>query len=357
MKRSVFYYLNRFLRDKVDYTIQPERAWARPTNVWLETNKLCNLKCQMCARELETRFHAGGDSSEEVFRQAGGFFRVADTVTLYGWNEPLLDKKLFEKIEKARKAGANVHFNTNGTLLTEDKAERLIDLKVSDIGISLDGATRETFEQIRVGADFEKIKQNVRGMVALKEKKKAFFPYMHIVFCALGPNIEELPRMPKVAREVGLGRIDVTDTVFYKPDMVEKLGYDPEKLLARVEEAKQRGRQLGVEVRYWPYDNEAYLKRVFPEKVRQEPGERLDRCLCHELYKTMIVLANGDVVPCHFQWGEKAGSIRQQSLEEIWNGSVFRKLRRDIRQGQPPPVCRRCPYLKKPGDRPGVDVL
>jgi len=350
VKRSFRYYLNRFFKQRVDYSWQPERAWSMPSDYWLETGKVCNLRCQMCARELETRFHAGEDLQDRVFDLAEPYFQVANTVILYGWNEPLLDKRLFEKIERARRAGANVHFNTNATLLTEEAGEKLIDLGVTDIGVSLDGATKETYERIRIGANFERVLENIQRMVELKQRRKSFLPYLHLVFCVLKPNLDELPRMPALARRLGLPRIDVTDTVFYKPEMIAEFGYSPEALDRRLSEARAEGEKEGVQISYWPYDSQAFLKRISGETC----GEKFDRRLCHELYKTMLVLANGDVVPCCFQWGEKAGNLKEQSVREVWNGPYMRDLRRRIRQGDPPPVCHDCPYLKKPGDPPGI---
>lgn len=350
MKRSFRYLLNQWRRKYLDHVFQPARAFSKPTQMWLETNKLCNIRCRMCARELEERFHAGEDHQERIFDLATPFFETADRVILYGWNEPLMDKRIMEKIETARRAGASIHFNTNATLLTEQVAERLVAIPVTDLGISIDGATRETFEKIRLGADFDKIKKNVKYLTELKKQRNAFYPYVHLVFCALKPNIDELPLMPALAKELGLPRIDVTDTVFYKKEFIEEFGYEPEHLQQRLQEAQQAGEKLGVEVSYWSYDNEAYLKRMKAQGNPVQAPAKGERRICYEVYRTMIILANGEVVPCHFQWGSSAGNVVEQSIEQVWNGEFFQNLRRQIRSGQPPPVCEKCMYLKRPGD-------
>ena len=352
MKRSLRHRINQWIKNQVDYRFQGDKARSKPTDIWMETGKQCNLRCQMCARELENRFHAGEDLQDQVFSKAEAYLELANTVILYGWNEPLMDKKLFTKIAKAREAGANVHFNTNATLLTEEAASKLIELGVTDMGISLDGATKETYERIRVGAKFEKVVENVQRMVQLKQEKNSFLPYMHLVFCVMRPNLDELPQMPALAKRLGLPRIDVSDTVFYNQEMAAEFSYDPKLLEQRLAEAMEEGRKEGIEVSYWPYDNTAYL--LNSGQIPDECDTKFGRRLCHEIYKTLLVLSNGDVVPCHFMWGKKAGNLKEHSIEQVWNGEFMRDLRRQIREGDPPAVCHECPYFKYPGDKPGI---
>ena len=344
-RRGWKYRINRWKKNVLDRRLQPGRAWSRPSQIWMETHSRCNLKCPMCARELEERFHAGEDISDEVFEKAAPFFETADTVILYGWNEPLMDRRLADRMRMIAAKGARIHFNTNATLLDDQWARTLIDIPVTDIGLSFDGATRQTYESIRVGADFKKVKANIRHFVDLKEEREAHLPFLHLVYCVLRDNIDEIPRMPALLEELGVPRVDVTDTVFYSREMKERFGYDPDLLKKKVEEARAEAEKLGVEVSYWPYDQDAYLKRQ--DSTGEERTDKAGRYFCPELYKTLIILSNGEMVPCHFQWGEKAGNIHEQSFEQIWNNEFMQDMRQRLRQGQPPEVCRKCCYLQK----------
>jgi len=348
MKRSFRYHINRWLKRHIDLVFQPARAWSKPNRLWLETDRLCNLNCRMCARRMEDRFHAGENLQEEVFRLAKPYFEMCDVVQLFGWNEPLMDKDIIEKIRSAAVAGAKVHFNTNATLLTEEIAEKLIDIPVTDLGVSIDGATKETYEYLRVGANFEQVKENVKRLTALKAKRGVRFPEMHLVFCALNRNLDEVAMMPALARELDVLRVDLTDSIFFTREMAEEFGYAQADFLAAVEEARKAAEKLGVEILHVPYDSDSYLELVADEPASPD-DDVIGRRMCSEVYTTMIILANGNVVPCCFQFGRPVGNIKNQSIAAIWNGEGFRNLRRLIREGRPPPVCRTCPCLKHPG--------
>ena len=67
-------------------------------------------------------------------------FRVR-SVCLNNCNEPLLDSLLIERIRYAKNRGLEVNFTSNGTLLTEDKIEALLDSGIDGVNFSFDGAT------------------------------------------------------------------------------------------------------------------------------------------------------------------------------------------------------------------------
>ena len=62
---------------------------------------------------------------------------------------------------KAR--GTYVLFNSNGILLNAKRAQELIDAGLDEYRLSMDGATRETYSQVRGVDAFEKIWSNVRA--------------------------------------------------------------------------------------------------------------------------------------------------------------------------------------------------
>ena len=88
-----------------------------------------------------------------------------------GGGEPLLHPDLAEWIAEAKQAGCRAGFLTNGSLLDEATASRMIRAGVDWIALSADGARAETFENIRKGASFEAFCENVRRLTGMRMGK------------------------------------------------------------------------------------------------------------------------------------------------------------------------------------------
>jgi hypothetical protein len=92
-------------------------------------------------------------------------------VSLQGWGEPLLDKTLAGKIKTAKDLGfKGVGFATNCTELDEDVSKKLLEAGLDTILCGIDGIDKETHEGIRIGTNFERIVENVKRFIGLRNK-------------------------------------------------------------------------------------------------------------------------------------------------------------------------------------------
>ncbi len=64
---------------------------------------------------------------------------------LIGLGEPLLDSKIFDRVEFCERHNISTLLSTNGTLLTEELSERLLASSLTHMTLSFDGATKESF--------------------------------------------------------------------------------------------------------------------------------------------------------------------------------------------------------------------
>ncbi len=140
-----------------------------PYEFHIELTNHCNLNCKMCARPSMTR--TKGFMTNEMFK------RIIDEITekmpyayihYYGIGEPLVDKRLFEKLEYARSKNiVNSVLFTNGQLLdVKDNLERLANSGVAVLGVDLDGFTEEVYSRIRVGGKFSLAKSGIEKLYA-----------------------------------------------------------------------------------------------------------------------------------------------------------------------------------------------
>ena len=143
-----------------------------PVEYIVETTAKCNLYCPMCPRE--THKQPKEDMADEIFtrlvRESG---RSAEHMMLIGLGEPLLDPKIFDRIEYCARHLVSTLLSTNGTLLDEESAERLLASSLAHITLSFDGSTKESFEYYRKGARFDKVRDNFVRFARRKHELRA----------------------------------------------------------------------------------------------------------------------------------------------------------------------------------------
>lgn len=254
-----------------------------PTMVNIEPTNKCNLKCVMCPRDEMER--SLGTMSMDTFR------KVADEcaemgvnlITLNGYGEPFISDNIFEMIDYAMRIGLQVKINTNGHYLNEKNVNRLLMSPPTHLSISLDGATKETYEKVRIRGNFERVMKNLETLLELRR---------------LNPH-----STMKVSLQII--RMDETE----------------EEIEQFKSEWKDRVDEISIpNVHNWG--------GVFKESGAL--GEQnLNRFPCRELWRTMMVFCDGSTSICCavFDDNMNMGNIAQKSLKEIWKGSDYQKLR------------------------------
>ena len=97
-----------------------------------------------------------------------------EKVMLYLDGEPLMDKKLPERIRRMKEAGVKtVNIASNAGLLDEKLGKALIDAGLDEVFISIDSLKKDVYEEIRVRLDFDTVYQNTVNFIALRDKMKS----------------------------------------------------------------------------------------------------------------------------------------------------------------------------------------
>ena len=158
-KNSADHYLadTRQILNKIDLDTTPKKL-AQPRSALIEITNACNLNCLMCSTQLSER--DAGIMSPEVFKRIVEELKVVgiSSAGLHTVGETFVYKDLETLFAIAEKLDFRIWISTNAQF--PERIEPLYDRfpKVfNDIRISIDGATRETFEHIRVGGSFDKV--------------------------------------------------------------------------------------------------------------------------------------------------------------------------------------------------------
>ncbi len=282
------------------YLFRRDKLNGLPVEHIVETTAKCNLYCPMCPRE--THPQPKEDMPAAVFdalvRDAAG---SAEHMMLIGLGEPLLDPLIFDRIRQCARHGIGTLLSTNGTLLDDEAAGRLLDTPLDHITFSFDGATKESFERYRKGARFEKVRDNFLRFARRKKKER-------------GSKLQIVVQMVQLE-----GNTDETEEF----------------------------------LRFWkavPGVDQVRLKQDETNLMRPEAGHAASdwKYPCHYLWRgPLYIKHNGDVYPCCQSYmldGAPIGRVGEQSLEQIWNSPEMRRMRRLHLAGRAGEIdiCSRC---------------
>src|SRR6266849_3966692 len=162
--------------------------------------------------------------------------------------EPLMNKDLFRLIAYTKAHGAAAAVTSNGTLLSRDFAERLVDAGLDLLTISLHGATKVTAERIMRGADFDHVLENLRTLRQVKSDRRVSHPLVQINFVGQRLNIEELPQFVSLAASLDIRIIHFVHLLdgAAEVDAASSLVHYPELLARNVKLALDVARREGV---------------------------------------------------------------------------------------------------------------
>ena len=140
-----------------------------PVVVWNST-KTCNLKCRHCYMESDSRKYNNELTTDEAKKFINDLADFKVPVLLFSGGEPLIRPDFFELAEYAASRDVRPTLSTNGTLITREVAQRIKDIGIGYVGISLDGL-REVNDKFRgVDGAYEKAMKGIENCVAVGQR-------------------------------------------------------------------------------------------------------------------------------------------------------------------------------------------
>ena len=322
-----------------------------PRFIQIEPVGQCNLRCRMCPIQYRSDGAPGQPRAfidEALFRELIDQFEGAEELQLQGLGEPMLHPRFFHMVRYASGRGLRVSTNTNLTVLTEAGAEECVRSGLHTLHVSLDGATAETYQAIRLRARFERVLRNLRRLMQARERLHGNLPHVRLVAVVMRRNLHELPGLVRLAYEEGVEALSVQHLCHdfgesslpaqYKPMRAfvdeETLQHeDPQRIAHCFDEARATARELNVELR---------LPKVTP---RLHPPGTSGRTRCDWPWRGAYVSYDGKAMPCcmvatpdriHF------GDMAQDGVAAVWNNREYSSFREQLASGPPPEVCASC---------------
>ncbi len=171
-----------------------------PRNIEIEVSTYCNKRCITC--EHTHWNEPSRNLTLEEFKSLTDQFPLK-WVNLTGEGDAFLNKDYLAMIRHLKRRGTSVYLVDSFDLITKDIAIELVDAGVDGIYISMDGASKETYESIKVGNSYEKVITNIRNLLTIKEIFSSPIPEICIRFVINEQNAHEMADFIRVISSIG----------------------------------------------------------------------------------------------------------------------------------------------------------
>ena len=317
-----------------------------PRLVFWETTAGCNLRCIHCRRiDVADRLVPEDLTTAESKALIDQIVAFSSPIFVLSGGEPLMRPDIFAIARYAAGRGLRVALATNGTLIDDRMADRIVDAGIRRVAVSIDGASATTHDVFRaLPGSFD---QAVGGIQRLRARAMS----VQINTTIARHNIDELPDVLELARSLGADALHIFLLVpvgcgvqIADEQMISRQEY--ERVLQWFYERDREG-LLELKATCAPHYFRIVRQRLAAERREPPPSHVRQRAAgaghpegLHTMTKGCLagtsvcfISHKGEVFPCGYL-PLRAGSIREQPLQEIWEHSeLFQTLRDADRLG------------------------
>ena len=349
---------------QIEYLQQHIYLRSQPRCLGLVLGNACNIYCPHCYQSKNGDNLLKPDAiGRELRREFIGLYPYLSTLRIQG-GEAFAFTGFRELIEDvAGTIGRPIlSVSTNGTLIDEEWAQKIVRTPFSNVTVSIDGGTPATYARLRRGGDLGEVLANVRRIQRWKEKLGSALPYLDSFFVVMRSNFREIPRYLELMAEYGFSDIAlqtveingqntsreptlVADEVIAENGEVRELHGMMQGLLPKARKRFRMLRTSGMtslfeahgldgsflcEESQGLYPNSDDLAEAANDA--EPPAAAPGASLCPNPWTTLFVAENGDVHLCFLS--EPAGNLYEAPLASIWNSQRALAKRRDIIAGR-----------------------
>jgi len=300
--------------------------------VFWETTAGCNLECVHCRRLDVSRELMKNDlNTEQSFKLIDQICAVGQPIFILSGGEPLIRPDIFDIAKYAGNKGLPVALATNGTLISNDIAEKIVETGIRRVSISIDGADATTHDKFRKQEG--SLEKALDGFRRLKKLGMS----MQINCTITRHNAHQMDELYQMALHEGADALHLFMLV-------------PVGCGVQIAESNMLSSDKYEEILNWAYDRSKEGKiqikptcaphyfRIVRQREKAAPLHTVSKGhpggAMHTLTKGCLagsavcfISHQGEVFPCGYL-PVSAGNIQQTDLVDIWNGApVFQSLR------------------------------
>ena len=290
-----------------------------PIYVAFSPTSLCNHACTFCVYHYK-KFEPIYFPKEKFFSMAKEMGALGvKSMFFAGDGEPLLNKATVDMVEFAKtQCGIDVAMNTNGVLLTKEKAPSLAK-NLEWIRFSINAGTPESYEAVHKtsGKDFEKVIANLENLANERDKLNSDL-VIGTQLVLLPENKNDIPELAKRLKSAGVNYFAVKPFLKHPGTEFDSSLQDLDETLSELSLLREL--------------SDSKFNFVLREALFKESYQR-EYCHCLAMPFMIEVDANGDVYNCGPHIGNKdhcLGNLLDQSFEQLWNSDLKKKVQKYI---------------------------
>jgi MoaA/NifB/PqqE/SkfB family radical SAM enzyme len=309
-----------------------------PRYVEIEVTTICPRKCIMCE-------HTYWKDQEEKHLSFTEFKHIVDNfkgirwLHLTGEGSSFMNPEYVKMLEYAKSKNICVYLVDTFDMVNEEILQKLVDLQLEGIYLSVDGATKKTYEEIRVGCSFERVTKNINRFLEIKKEKKSRLPEVNFRYVVLKNNKDELPQFVDYVNSfdkssMGRGaRLDFAANLEFEAVKNLSPGIISDSVL---KETMEKAKKNDV--------------NVFFSHLEAGKNPDIHQCIA---WMEPYVIMGGFVMPCCSILMSNSrtvlrkhalGNIFEKSMKEIWNSERYVKFRNTVNdpKAKVPFMCTLC---------------
>ena len=280
----------------------------------------CNIACRFCPSGIKGIPKRVMDLA--VFKQAVEAIPkdMPIKTILTPFTEPFIIRNYLDLVEYAilKRPVARIGFNTNAVAMHKKRAERLVDMQVKYLVISMNMPDRESYKWFHGHDFYNRVVENVHTLKKIRDAKGSLYPQIYVQFLEHSKTSHLVPAALAYWRSVAdsavLRRMAIPgDSPEVRKQLLGQIGEDPHKnQIATKYPCRQIYLTLAVDIRgyYLPCTNLETARSIHPTNP--------------DIHEEMVL-----------------GHVRDMSFLEAWRSKKFKEIRALQWAGQLP-ACRGC---------------
>ena len=313
-----------------------------PRQLELEINTECSKKCIHCEHTWwsdESQPHQRM-SYEQVIRILKQFPNLR-WVSLVGEGSSFEHPDMLRFIKYVKSRETMCYMVDHMSDWTDETIKAAVENDLDGISISLDAGTKETYERLKIGCNFDDVKRNIKKLISEKKRRKSPIPEMMFTFIAMKRNVHEIPDYVDLIANLGTrkgfgagSRVGVVRLLAFKQILHLQIDDIPTEI---IDEAQRRAKRHNLFINFTGTNVREDLPEPTCCMAWMEPyifmGGYISQCCA------VFISNNRDFIRKY-----SLGNVFAKDFKEHWEAKPYRTLRYLINKpDQPIPIqCAGC---------------
>lgn len=288
-----------------------------PISVSAEPSNKCNLSCKECPVNKNSTTVDKSNMPFELYKKmVDELSPYVVNLTMYFQGEPFINNLIYSFISYTSENKIYSNISTNGHYFTKENINKILNSKLKQLIVSVDGTTQEVYEKYRVGGSLKIVLKGLKLLVKEKRIRKTKYPKIILQFLVTGENEHQIEEAISLSKQIGADKISFKTAQIYDFENGNTLIPKNDKFS-----------------RYKKMQNGKY-------RIKSKLRNR-----CWRLWTNPVITASGDVLPCCFDKKAqfKMGNINALSFREIWKSKKYKEFRKQVFGNRKSiDICRNC---------------